>query len=367
MKKTTPAYFLSFLPVIIMLSCTSASEKQAITADRHATPETVYLLGNLKSLSERGFLIGHEDATAYGVGWKYGAEGMESDIKSVTGDFPALYGWDLGHIETGSDQNLDSVSFALMKQLIKEAHGRGGVITVSWHLNNPVTGESSWSHSETVKHILPGGTHHQVFLTWLEMVAGFFLSLADDEGRTIPVVFRPWHEWNGSWFWWGDNYCSSAEFIALWKLTVETLRDVHGVHNLLYAFTPNAFSGEEEFLKKYPGDDYVDVLGFDVYVYEGNVERYREVLQDNLLLLKKMAEERKKVYALTETGYEGIPSEDWFTGILYPAVRESGIAWVLFWRNANLKHHYAPYPGHVSAPDFQKFHGYPETLFGAGE
>ena len=108
------------------------------------------------------------------------AEG--SDVKDVTGDYPAVYGWELGHLEIDSPHNLDSVPFNTMKQLIQTGYERGGVITISWHLNNPLTGKTAWNPAEgTVASVLPGGSRNDLFKTWLDKVAGFMNGL---KGRT---------------------------------------------------------------------------------------------------------------------------------------------------------------------------------------
>ena len=54
-------------------------------------------------------------------------------------------------------------------------------------------------------------------------------------GEVIPLIFRPFHEMSGSWFWWGGANCEAKDYISLWKETVELLRDKHNLHNLLYA------------------------------------------------------------------------------------------------------------------------------------
>src|SRR5690606_11042823 len=86
-----------------------------------------------------------------------------SDVKDVTGSFPALYGWDLGLLEHDSPVNLDGVSFDLMKESIKRSYQRGGLTTISWHMNNPVTGGpySSTSVSAAAQ-LLPGGEQHDL-------------------------------------------------------------------------------------------------------------------------------------------------------------------------------------------------------------
>jgi len=350
--------------IFIMLFISSCSEKATFQLiDSQASESTKDLYQKISLTTRQGILVGHQDATAYGVGWKYEEGKTTSDIKMVCGDYPALYGWDIGHIENDSEHNLDTVNFGLMKQLIAEAHQRGGISTISWHLNNPVTGESSWSEKETIKYILEDEVNKAKFISWLDKVSVFLNSLKDEAGNPIPVIFRPFHEWTGGWFWWGAPHCTSEEFIELWKLTVETLRDKNNVHNVIYAFTSGSINNKEEFLSRYPGSDYADIIGFDTYMYNGNLEGYKKTMSENLLMFKEMAETENKLFAVTETGYEGIPSENWYSEVVFPLVKESGASWILFWRNYSTKHHYAPYPGHISAEDFKTFYNFPETLF----
>lgn len=368
MKRITKFIWLLFLLSVCIL-CKQRNEKAQystgkgpLLTDRNATSETKALYQLLLQSSKKGFFVGHQDATAYGIGWEHEQGNYRSDIKSVCNEYPAVYGWDLGHIETGSQLNIDSLDFDLIRELIIEADRRGGIITISWHAKNPVTGESSWTEKETIPYILTDDSIRAKFFDWTDTLAAFIRSLKNDKGQPIPVIFRPWHEWNGDWFWWGKPHCTPEEYIEFWKLTVESLRDRNQLHNLLYAFSPNAFYSKEEYLERFP-EGFVDILGFDIYVYDNQVNKYKETLSENLRQIREIADEKKRIFALTETGYEGIPENNWFTESLYPVIKNSGIAWVLFWRNANTKHHYAPYPGHGSADDFQKFYQYQESLF----
>ncbi len=184
--------------------------------DKNATKETINLCRSLKKLSNKGFMFGHQDALAYGVDWKYdslsGSAGR-SDIKDVTGDNPAVYGWELGHLEIDKPVNLDGVPFNTMQQLIRQGYERGGVITISWHLNNPLTGKSAWDPAPgTVASVIPGGAKHDLYKTWLNKLAAFLNGLTDSKGKLIPVIFRPYHELNGNWFWWGGKNCSPEDF-----------------------------------------------------------------------------------------------------------------------------------------------------------
>ena len=147
---------------------------------------------------------------------------------------------------------------------------------------------------------------------------------------------------------------------------IEYLRDEKGLHNLLYAYSPDKFLSQEEYLDFYPGDDYVDILGVDDYHGLTNAETAKQTVR-RLQILADIASEKDKISALSETGAEAIPIEDWWTNVLLKTIKTDektrSIAWVLVWRNANSKHHYAPYPGHSSADDFKKFKDDPFVLF----
>jgi len=345
---------------ILICSCTG-QKKQGNSAsgggpcDSLATAETKALYFNLKELAKTKVLFGHQDDLAYGVHWW--AEPGRSDVKETSGSYPAVYGWEIGNIE--GERNLDSVSFAEMKEWIREGYERGGVITISWHEHNPVTGGSAWDTiGRAVSTIIPGGSNNELWKQKLDMVADFMLSLKGDNGELIPVVFRPYHELTGSWFWWGKDLCTSEEFIRLWQFTVDYLTSVRNVHNLLYAFSTDVFDSEEYYLDRYPGDDFVDVLGFDDYRTVSNPESRDQTINE-LHIISELGKKLDKIPAWTETGLASIPVPEWWTATILDRIKADSltcqIAWVLVWRNARLDHHYAPFSGHPSAADFKKF------------
>jgi mannan endo-1,4-beta-mannosidase len=359
------------LPILMMISCKSLSPVTDTSfvpdgkpVDTKATENTHQLYTKLQKIAASGFAIGHQDATSYGVGWKYADNRLAywSDIKDVAGDYPAVYGFDVGHIELGHAYNLDTVSFSLMRDLIIKAHEKGGIITISWHLDNPVSGGSSWQTTAAVTHILKGGSHREKYELWVSRLAAFLNDLEAFDGSKIPIVFRPFHEMNGSWFWWGGSQVSTAAYKALWIETMDLLMNKHDIHHLIYAYAPNTISDEVDFYRYYPGDRFVDVLGVDIYNHGGN-ENYLKNLKENLTILRRIATQKKKVFALTETGSNKPPTTDWWTTYLHPGVKDSGISWLLLWRNAHAKHYFAPYPGESSVTDFQVFRDYKDTLF----
>lgn len=333
----------------------------AQTADKSATRETRYLFANLHKQLGKGIMFGHQDDLAYGVGWQY-QEGR-SDVKETSGQYPAVYGWELGRLEMNAAVNLDGVPFNKMKQFIKKAYERGGMITVSWHLNNPLTGKSAWDPSPgTVESVLPAGKKNELYKSWLDKVAAFMLDLKGKKGEYIPVIFRPFHELNGSWFWWGKNNCTPEQLKQLYQFTETYLRDIKNVHNLLYAYNTDRFSSVEDYLERYPGDEYIDVIGFDIY-QKGNIvsnDKFIAEVDKSLTMIEEIAASRNKIPALTEFGYNTLPDTGWWTGVLNKALDKHAIAYALAWRNAGKKPNneiefYVPYKGQVSATDFKKF------------
>lgn len=359
---------MRILPLLLAILFCMGAMAQDLPVDAHATKETRQLYKNLKSAISKGILFGHQDDLAYGYNWKY--EKGRSDIRDVTGDYPAVYGWELGRLEIDWLHNLDSVPFTRMKELIRDGYERGGVITISWHLNNPLTGKSAWDPAPgTVASVLPGGTKHQLYTQWLNKVADFFNTLKGKRGEYIPVIFRPFHELNGSWFWWGKNHCSPQEIKELFRFTVQYLRDEKKLHHLLYAFNTDRFTSKEEYLERFPGDEWVDIIGFDIYQRNNNHSAFEKDVDGMLSTLVRIAQEKNKIPALTEFGYSGLPAVRWWTETFWKAIEKHQISFVLAWRNAGKKsdgseEFYVPYKQQQSAVDFVRFYKLKRTLFG---
>ena len=362
-------HIVTILIVFFFASITSCKPfynsvyKKPLLVDSKPSKEGKKLHKKLFYISKEGFAIGHQDATSYGIGWKEAdfPNNIKSDVNDIIGDFPAVYGFDIGRIEHNHDKNLDGVPFETMRKLMISAHEKGGVITVSWHADNPASGGDSWDKTPAVKDVIGNGQHKEKYLLWLDRVA-VFLNSIKYKGKAIPIIFRPYHEMNGAWFWWGDPNCTASEYVQLWKETVDYLKDKHKLHNLVYAYSPNKLNPNDDYMKYYPGDNYVDFLGIDIYDFK-NSEEYMKSVVNDLNIVKNIATEKNKLYAFTETGLETIPTDKWFTEVVYPSIKNTGIAWILFWRNHTKKHHYMPYKSHFSEDDFKVFEKLPKTLF----
>lgn len=351
---------------LLITSC--AGNKKDKTEDVEAITPAAAMIARLDSTSHSGkFFFGHHDDTAYGHTWKY--EKGRSDVKDVTGEYPGLMNWDLGMIELDSARNLDGVPFGFMAEEIVAQDARGGINAISWHLRNPLSGGDSWDVSASpLKEIGDNAALSDTLDVWIGRAADFILSLKDANGNRIPVIFRPWHENTGTWFWWGAGNSTPEQYIDVWKRT-RRIFDEKGVDNVVWAYSPDRVPSPELYFTTYPGDEYVDILGSDIYHFGGQegTQNYREMVSGLLPYVAEEAAKRGKLVAFTETGLEGVVMDNWYTEVLLPLVSDIPVAYVCVWRNANQEekpeHYYAPYAGHPAAADFKKFHDNPKTIF----
>lgn len=332
-------------------------------SDPLATKETKHLYLNLMNLTKRALLFGMQDVTGYGVGWS--GDDDRSDIKSVVGDYPALYSEDINTVERNGD-------LERQRYRIVSAYNRGGVTTFVWHQNDPKNRgfyNTDVNNERIVGQLLPGGSSHEYYKTKLRNIANFMKSLRGKNGETIPVIFRPYHEHVGNWFWWGPAYTTTQEYNTIWQFTVDFLRDSCNVHSALWAISPSLdmVNKTGQYFNVYPGDKYVDIFGADYYFGSSVSTTDKSTFLANLKMLAGNAVSRSKVVALTEVGQESLPTTDWFTNTLLPPFKTDSVAsniiYAAVWRNANTTHHYAPYPGHPTAPDFVKFYNDSYTMF----
>jgi mannan endo-1,4-beta-mannosidase len=316
-------------------------------------------------IMKKGVMFGHQDDPLYGTTWKW--DKGRSDVKEVCGDYPAVMGFELGKIELKSDTSLDGVPFKRMREEIIAQYKRGGIVTISWHPYNPVTGKNAWDYSgNAVKEILHGGSQEAKFNKWLNIVADFIKSLKTEKGVSIPVIFRPWHEMSGGWFWWGCKSCTPQEYKNLYQKTVNTMRN-RGLNNIVWCYSPGAEKNdtEENYMKFYPGDEYVDVLGMDAY-FSDSKENYIKLVRNELDIMQELCRNHNKIMALTETGYRNTPDAQWFTTGVLPAIKGySSLSYLLFWRNAwnNKEENFGPAPEKECAKDFITFSKERNILF----
>ena len=347
--------------------------------DKTSTDETAALWYNLKKISKTNILFGHQDATKRGLtnaSTQWANEQHlpsiardKSDVKEVTGSFPAVYGHDFLHIANFTDGAWFDYEAQIARDLTIDAYNRGGINTYAWHYNNPVSkGSFYWNDSpvEAVSQILPGAAYNNVYKASLKEVADFAKSLIGADGKLVPVIFRPFHEFDGDWFWWGKAHTTAANYKALFQYTVTYLRDSLGVHNFIYAWSPDRnYNSETEFLERYPGDDFVDLVGADNY-WDMRAGTSPTVAAGKMKIVSDYAKKKNKVAAMTETGLQNLTQSDWYTQMLQKVLQNQKLemAYVLVWANTK-DAYWTPYKGHTAEADFIKFKNEPYIMFGS--
>jgi hypothetical protein len=347
-----------YLSVLLLTACNNEKDNKPQPAS------DTNLYSYLNSLMDKGIMLGHQDAVAYGNMW-YGETGR-SDVKSACGDYPAVVGWNLDGIESGALSNTDSVSFQSIQQYIEEINTKGGISVVSWSCENPLK-EYAGSLSKLPASILSNGVNHATYLQGLDRLADFFLALKDENGKQIPVIFRPFPNNNHSSLWWSASHCTPEEYKALWRMTADYLRNRKNVRHLLYAYSVYSPRSINTLTETYPGNEYVDIVGTDIFLdleNDGNGEIYKQDLDLSLSLITGFTNKQNKIPAVTNTGLEGIKIANYFTNLVYPVISKYKLSYILFERNAwNIEEYYfIPAPGHPASDNFVDFVNKPEIL-----
>lgn len=356
--------------------------------DKSATDETAALFYNMKQLAKTKVMFGHQADTQQGVTnatTDWNGDLGKSDVMEVTGAYPAVYGWDMIFIASFQRNSWFDAQASQSRKLTAEAYKRGGINTYCWHYWNPMLSKrpSQGGYTEgynadfyyanaqaaAVPQVLPGGRYNTVYNQSLDQVADYIKSLVDDNGKPIPIVFRLYHEMDGDWFWWGAPYCTPQQYKDLYQYTVKYLRDTKQIHNVLFSWSPDrTATTEATYLSRYPGDDYVDVLGIDEY-YDlsadaGGVTGITNA-SNKLKIMSDYAIKNNKIAALTEMGLKNLTKSDWYTTVLLPALTQQKveISYALAWSNST-GGYWTPYKGHPAEADFVKFKNTSSIVFG---
>ncbi len=367
--------------------------------DKDATAATKSLFSYLNTTRGKQVLFGAQHTTDNGITFtSTGPTETRSDVLGAVGDYPAIFGFDTLILEGGEGPGVAGTSLmenvAPFRTDIQTAHRLGGIPEISAHMENFATGKNFTDPTgDTVSRILPGGDKNAAFNSYLDAIAAVANTSTDAEGQAIPMIFRPFHENTGNWFWWGAGRATTGQYKELYRYAVEYLRDTRHVHNLLYAFSPNAsFAGDgARYLSTYPGDPWVDIMGYDAYEYNNdpdNSDAYVASVVTDLAMVSRTADSHSKIAAFTEFGRNGArtiqpsgnKSLQFFTALLNgikadPDARR--IAYMLTWANfgpGEVYQIYVPnaaytdadgvaHPANDLLPDFKAFHADPYTAF----
>ena len=350
------------------------------------SPKLIELLELLKGYTGTDrIMFGQQNAGHIGVTIANN-DGTESDCRNLCGKHPAVIG-----VDTLSFLGYEGKMNDLIK-IVKNLHKQGCIVTLSSHMPNFTLGGDEFydfspnnTDGDCAKRIMKGGDLNAKYLRFLDMIADFADKCVDLEGDPIPMIFRPFHEDNGDWFWWGRKHLADDKYVTLFRYTVDYLQEQKGIRSFAYSYSPNGhFANERDFLRRYPGDDYIDVLGMDIYRDKPSKDdKFFEKLKTSMEVLWKLSLEHGKPYALTEIGirvldscgghYEGLAPAgnkvtDFFTELLsFVSSFEAGArcSYFLTWANFSDQQFWAPYEiknesgevtfRHEMCDDFVKF------------
>lgn len=226
-------------------------------ADSELAAPALKLLNTLYLLQGQGLISGQHD-------YLESPDEYSNKLKNTSGSYPALHGYELGAINNQSAQTIESQRQAVVDSAVRW-HKAGGIVAMSYHAHLPGTAPAwsnvsmSLSEADFDNYITPGTAQYSALIVDMDKTA---LSLKKLSDAGVPVLWRPYHEMNGGWFWWGMK----KRFTALWNLMFDRYTVYHKLHNLLWVWSPNAKNQWcDEPAGYYPGAGRVDVLALDIY------------------------------------------------------------------------------------------------------
>ena len=259
------------------------------------SPEAVALLNYIYSISGKKTLSGQHCAPLVG-------STRLSVIHRFTNQYPAVFGQDFGFSYPGY---WDGINYR--QNIVDEAirrNSEGFIITLMWHAVIPNQDEpvefkdgiqSDLTDKEWQELITPGSKLNERWKSQVDVIAWFLKQL---RYANVPVLWRPYHEMNGDWFWWGKKEGPNG-YKKLYQMLFERLVNFHGLNNLLWVYNTNEFKpGVDRLDTYYPGDNFVDIITTDVYTQGFDQENYDQII----------ALAGKKPIALGEVG--ALPSPD---------------------------------------------------------
>jgi mannan endo-1,4-beta-mannosidase len=263
----------------------------------HATPEARALLAYLDSISGKATITGQHNYVNDGARWT-------DLVYELTGKYPGLYGEDFGF--AGGDEKDSVLSRPAMIEEVKRQYRNGAVIALTWHEVRPTDDEPVTFRDSVQGHLTdyewqqlltPGTPLYNRWCAQVDVVAGYLRQLRDAH---VPVLYRPYHEMNGGWFWWGgrpEKNGAKNGSAALYRQLYDRFVNVHHLDNLVWVWNVNAPEWAGAVADYFPGAQYADVLTMD------NYGEFKQEYYDSMVALAG-----GKPIALAEVG--GLPSPE---------------------------------------------------------
>jgi mannan endo-1,4-beta-mannosidase len=246
----------------LVLGCAAWAQAAPEPVNPHATPEARALLAYLDSISGKAIIAGQHNYPNVGARWT----DMAYDLSAK---YPGLFGGDFGF--SGGENKDSTLSRPAMIEEVKRQYRNGAVIALTWHEVRPTDNEPVTFHDSVQGHLTdaewkelltPGTALNQRWCAQVDVVAGYLAQLRDAH---VPVLFRPYHEMNGNWFWWAGRPGKDGS-AALYRQIYDRFVNVHHLDNLLWVWNVNAPNpGWPPLAAYYPGAQYADLVTMDIY------------------------------------------------------------------------------------------------------
>jgi mannan endo-1,4-beta-mannosidase len=250
---------------LLLCSGSASPAGPADPVNPNASPEARALLRYLHSISGRYTLSGQHNFPNTIARWTDRAY-------DFAGKYPAVFGQDFG-FQGGDDKDSILARPALIAE-VKRQYRNGAIVTLTWHAVRPTDDEpvsfresvqgklSDFEWSELLR---PGSRLYERWCVQVDVIAGYLRQLQD---ARIPVLWRPYHEVNGGWFWWGGRKGKDGS-AALYRQLFDRFVKVHKLDNLVWVWNANApgppSGGPGPYADFFPGSQYADVLSSDIY------------------------------------------------------------------------------------------------------
>jgi mannan endo-1,4-beta-mannosidase len=240
----------------------TVASPHAAPANQNATPEARLLLKQIDQISGHFTLTGQHNFPNHVSRWS-------DRLYDLTGKFPAIFGQDFGF--AGGDDKDSVEGRPSMIEEAKRQYRNGAVVALTWHAVRPTEDEPVTFRDSVQGHLTdfewnelltPGTNLHSRWVEQVDVIAGYLRQL---QAAGVPVLFRPYHEMNGNWFWWGGRPGEHGS-AALYRQLYDRFVNVHHLNNLVWVWNVNSPGGNAGSIESYyPGAQYADVVTMDIY------------------------------------------------------------------------------------------------------
>ena len=261
MKSPYPALFIA---VLFLTTATGRADPPSAPADPQLNPRGRSILAYFQALQASPDL-----RLVSGQFCNFGPNARIEAAEKIfraTGRWPALISVDY------TDFKRNWLDTQTPNRLLLDYWKAGGLVSASVHLNNPANAQGGGLRDKgpPLADLLAPGT--PVYTRWLRQLDDLAAGLQQLQDAGVVVLWRPFHEMNGGWFWWGAQ--PPVDFVRVWRQMFDYFTQTKGLHNLIWVYAPNHGDNAADY---YPGDGYTDLVGLDAYtdfIDPGHVKGY---------------------------------------------------------------------------------------------